>query len=193
MGTLRTTGSSGVALTFDDGPSPVWTPRVLSLLRQAHVKATFCLVGKEVRRHPDLVRAIVADGHTLCNHSWDHDMRLGSHSSRYIKANLARTNNAIRAAVPGARIDYFRQPGGYWTRREIAVVNGMKMVPLHWSVDPQDWRQPPASTIIRTLIRHITKGAIVLMHDGGGNRRPTYLALRRVLPYLIRRFHLISL
>lgn len=192
-GSLRTTGSKGVALTFDDGPSPIWTPRVLRLLRQSHVKATFCLVGTEVRRHPDLVRAIVRDGHTLCNHSWDHDMRLGSHSSRYIRANLARTNSAIRTAVPGARIDYFRQPGGLWTSREIAVVNGMKLVPLHWSVDPQDWRKPPASTIVRNLVHYTTSGAVVLMHDGGGNRRGTYYALRKVLPYLKRRFHLISL
>ena len=69
-----------VALTFDDGPDPTYTPQVLALLRPYRVKATFCVVGENAQAHPDLVRQIVADGHTLCNHSWHHDVLLGTRS-----------------------------------------------------------------------------------------------------------------
>ncbi|MGH3713276.1 MAG: polysaccharide deacetylase family protein [Micromonosporaceae bacterium] len=192
-GSVITTGSDGVGLTFDDGPSPAWTPKVLALLRRARVKATFCLVGLEVQRHPGLVQAIVRDGHTLCNHSWDHDLRLGSRKPGEIKANLARTNRAILRAVPGARIGYYRQPGGVWTARAVGVARSMGMTPLHWSVDPQDWRKPPAHQISGTVLRHTRKGSVVLLHDGGGDRHTTYHALRTVLPQLTRRFRLVSL
>ncbi|MGH3646589.1 MAG: polysaccharide deacetylase family protein [Micromonosporaceae bacterium] len=192
-GSMRTTGSDDVSLTFDDGPNPVWTPRVLKLLRSAKVKATFCLVGVEAQRHPKLVQAIVRDGHTLCNHSWDHDLRLGSRKPPAIRSNLARTNRAIHRAVPGARIAYFRQPGGRWTARSVKIARSLGMTPLHWSVDPHDWRKPPATEISRNVMRHTKKGAIVLLHDGGGDRYTTYVAVRTVLPKLKRRFHLTPL
>ena len=80
FGSLATTGTAAVALTFDDGPDPQYTPQVLALLREYEVKATFCVVGENAQSHPDLVQAIVAEGHTLCNHSWHHDVTLGSRS-----------------------------------------------------------------------------------------------------------------
>src|SRR5690606_8260504 len=120
-GALRTTGSAEVALTFDDGPSPKWTPKVLQLLRKAKIKATFCLIGVEAKRHPKLVKAIVADQHSLCNHSWDHDMQLGSRSAAHIRKDITRTNEAIKRAAPGATIEYFRQPGGTWTKRSVGI------------------------------------------------------------------------
>ena len=192
-GSQQFTGSEAVALTFDDGPSPKWTPKVLALLRRHRLKATFCMVGVEVKRHPKLVRDIVRDGHTLCNHSWDHDMRLGKRSAAYIKRNLARTNAAILAAAPGSSVPYFRQPGGMWTRRGVQVARGLGMTPLHWTVDPQDWRKPPASQIASFVRRETKRGTIVLLHDGGGDRSHTYTALRQVLPHLTRRFHLTAL
>ncbi|MGH3736095.1 MAG: polysaccharide deacetylase family protein [Micromonosporaceae bacterium] len=192
-GSVITTGSDGVGLTFDDGPHPVWTPKILKLLRGARVKATFCLVGVEAQRHPKLVQAIVRDGHTLCNHSWDHDLRLGGRTAAQVRSNLVRTNRAILRAVPGARIGYFRQPGGVWTARSVSVARAMGMTTLHWSVDPQDWRKPPAKKIIHSVLHHTRKGGIVLLHDGGGDRATTYAALRTLLPTLTRRFRLVPL
>ncbi|MGH3662192.1 MAG: polysaccharide deacetylase family protein [Micromonosporaceae bacterium] len=192
-GSMRFTDSRAVALTFDDGPSPHWTPKVLALLKKAHVKATFCIIGQEARRHPKLVRAIVRAGHTLCNHSWAHDMDLGARSDRSITSNLLDTNAAIREAAPAAEIKYYRQPGGQWTARLVRVAKSLGMRPLHWDVDPQDWRRPPAGHISHTVIRHTKQGSIVLLHDGGGDRSTTYWALQRILPNLTRRFQLVRL
>ena len=107
-----TTQSRSVALTFDDGPDPVNTPRLLDLLRRHRVTATFCLVGHRARDHKDIVRRIVADGHTLCNHSWQHLQDLGKRRSAYLARDLEATNEQIHKAVPGAPIRYFRAPYG---------------------------------------------------------------------------------
>ncbi len=193
FGSRRTTGTPEVALTFDDGPDPSQTPQALSLLRRYGVKATFCLVGLNVKAFPGLVRQIAADGHTLCNHSWQHDVRLGARSRASIQADLARTNEAIRDAAPGARVSYYRQPGGAWTASVVAVSRELGMTPLHWTVDPQDWRKPGAGSIASTVNSGTTRGAIVLLHDAGGDRRGTISALRSILPNLGRRFRLRAL
>ncbi|MFU8875240.1 polysaccharide deacetylase family protein [Micromonospora sp. SL4-19] len=193
FGSLTTTGSSRIALTFDDGPDPQYTPQVLALLRNYGVKATFCVVGENVQSHPELVQAIVAEGHTLCNHSWDHDESLGQRSSATIRADLLRTNEAIRAAVPGAPIAYFRQPGGNWTQPVVSVCRGLGMAPLHWAVDPSDWQAPGATRITSVVMNETGPGSIVLMHDAGGDRAGTVEALRRLLPELMARYQLEAL
>jgi len=193
FGSRRTTGATNVALTFDDGPDPRYTPEVLGMLREYRVRATFCLVGLNASRFPHLVRAIAADGHTLCNHSWDHDMRLGAKSPDAIRANLSRTNDAIRAAAPGASISYYRQPGGNWTPTIVAVAGEFGMTSLDWTIDPQDWRGPAAGSIAAAVDAGTAPGAIVLLHDGGGDRSGTIVALRSILPNLTRRFQLAPL
>jgi peptidoglycan/xylan/chitin deacetylase (PgdA/CDA1 family) len=192
-GTWRTTGAEYVALTFDDGPDPRWTPGVLELLRKHRVKATFCVVGQLVEAHPQLLRDIAADGHTLCNHSWDHDFGLGSRPAADIRQDLERTTAAIHAAVPGARVSYYRQPGGAWTDRVVKVAAELGMSSLHWDVDPQDWARPGAGAISRLVASTTTQGAIVLLHDGGGERHGTVQALRSFLPDLAGRLRLAAL
>ncbi|WDZ85562.1 polysaccharide deacetylase family protein [Micromonospora cathayae] len=192
-GARSTTGDARVALTFDDGPDPYYTPQALAALRAYGVTATFCLVGENAQAHPDLVRAIVADGHTLCNHSWNHDVLLGGRSRQTIQTDLLRTNQAIRAAVPDARIAYFRQPGGAWTYPVVSVSHELGMMPLHWTVDPSDWRAPGAATIAARVTAGTGPGSIVLMHDSGGNRQGTVDALYRILPDLASRFHVTAL
>jgi len=192
-GSRPTTGAEYVALTFDDGPDPRYTPQVLDLLREYDVKATFCVVGQLAEAYPNLIRDIAADGHTLCNHSWDHDIGLGSRSVQEIRANLTRTNEAIEAAAPGARVSYYRQPGGAWTDRVVDVAEELGMSSLHWAVDPQDWALPGADQIAAVVIRGTADGAIVLLHDGGGERQDTVTALREFLPVLAARHRLDAL
>jgi peptidoglycan/xylan/chitin deacetylase (PgdA/CDA1 family) len=192
-GARMSTGTPQVALSFDDGPDPTYTPQTLAQLRRYRVKATFCLVGENARAFPDLVRAIAADGHTLCNHSWAHDTGLGLRSRAAIRADLKATNAAIRAAVPTAKVSYFRQPGGMWTAGVVAVAKELGMSSLHWEVDPQDWRKPGAGSISSTVNAGTRRGAIVLLHDAGGDRRGTVAALRSILPNLTRRFQLVAL
>jgi peptidoglycan-N-acetylglucosamine deacetylase len=197
-GVLKTTGSAGVALTFDDGPSPEYTPQILGLLRKYGVKATFCLIGVNVRSHPELVQAIVRDGHTLCNHTWSHDLNLGRRPPEEIRSDLQRTSDEIHAAVPGVPIRYFRHPGGNFTPAAVKIAREMGMVSIGWAVDPRDWetgRQGPAMTghIVTTVERYATAGAIVLSHDGGGDRHWTVEAYQTLLPWLTQRFKLVAM
>ncbi|MEU8296052.1 polysaccharide deacetylase family protein [Micromonospora sp. NPDC048909] len=187
-GLRRTTGVRPVALTFDDGPSPTWTPKILDRLRAAKVTATFCLVGREAQRHPELVRRIVREGHQLCNHSWKHNIDLGRLPVAEIRADLVRTNKAIQTAAPGAPIAFYRQPGGRWTPEVVAVAKQLGMRSLHWSVDPQDWAKPPATTIKHRVLAAVRPGSIVLLHDGGGDRAATFAACPAVIADLKRRF-----
>ncbi|MDZ5447098.1 polysaccharide deacetylase family protein [Micromonospora sp. 4G57] len=193
FGARTTTGTSRVALTFDDGPDPRYTSQVLTILREHHVTATFCVVGENAQKHPDLVQAIVADGHTLCNHSWNHDVTLGRRSPDAIRADLLRTNDAIRAAVPHATVAYYRQPGGAWTTSLVSLAQELGMIPLHWSADPSDWRAPGAERIAATVMASVQAGSILLLHDAGGDRQGTVEALDRILPALTNRFQVEAL
>jgi peptidoglycan/xylan/chitin deacetylase (PgdA/CDA1 family) len=193
FGARLSTGTPQVALTFDDGPDPTWTPATLDLLRRYRVKATFCLVGINARAFPELVRRIADEGHTLCNHSWTHDVGMGFRSRESIRADLERTNAAIREAAPGHKVSYYRQPGGAWTSAIVSVARELGMTSLHWAVDPQDWRKPGAGSISSTVTSATRRGSIVLLHDAGGDRRGTVTALRTILPNLIRRFQLRAL
>jgi peptidoglycan-N-acetylglucosamine deacetylase len=193
FGSWRNTGTYELALTFDDGPDPRWTPRVLELLRLYRVKATFCLVGVSVVAFPHLVREIAAGGHTLCNHSWRHDLGLGSRGHGAILTDMQRTNDAIRAAAPGVKISYFRHPGGRWSEAAVAAAKSLGMTSLHWDVDPKDWLNPGARAISTMVTSKAIPGAIVLLHDGGGDRSGTVQALGSILPNLVARFPLVAL
>ncbi|MEU7975733.1 polysaccharide deacetylase family protein [Micromonospora sp. NPDC049089] len=193
FGAHATTGTPRLALTFDDGPDPRYTPQVLALLREYDVRATFCVVGENAQNHPDLIQSIVDDGHTLCNHSWHHDVGLGTRSADAIRSDLLRTNAAIRAAVPNAPIVWYRQPGGAWTYPVVSVARQLGMTPLHWSVDPSDWELPGATKITATVLSQAAPGSVVLLHDAGGDRQGTMDALRRILPDLTARFELEAL
>jgi peptidoglycan/xylan/chitin deacetylase (PgdA/CDA1 family) len=196
-GSVRRTGSEGVALTFDDGPDPVNTPLILDVLRQHGVKATFCLVGFRARDDPDLVRRIAGEGHTLCNHSWQHLFNLAKRPPEYIRADLVRTNETIRAAAPGARIGYFRAPGGYFTAGLSALASGLGMAPIYWEVDPRDWDhrgatdQAHIARVIGAVQKYTRPGSIVLSHDNG--QPDTIEAYRTLLPWLKARFNLVAL
>ncbi|PZG00611.1 polysaccharide deacetylase family protein, partial [Micromonospora deserti] len=192
-GLHRTTGVRAVALTFDDGPDPVWTPKVLDRLRAAGVPATFCVVGTQVRRHPQLVRRIVREGHQLCNHSWHHDMDLGRRPVGQIRADLVRTNKAIQAAAPGAKVPFYRQPGGRWTPEVVAVAEQLGMRSLHWTVDPQDWGKPTAAKITERVYVAARPGAVVLLHDGGGDRGATLTACPGMITDLKHRYGITKL
>jgi peptidoglycan/xylan/chitin deacetylase (PgdA/CDA1 family) len=167
-GSRRSTGTPQVALTFDDGPDPRWTPQVLALLRSYHVKATFCVVGVRVAEFPGVVRQIAAEGHTLCNHSWVHDMGLGKRGKAAIIGDLSRTNDAIRAAAPQVRVSYYRQPGGMWSQDLVQCARQLGMTSLHWQVDPSDWARPGPVAIASAVISATVPRAVVLLHDGGG-------------------------
>ncbi|BCJ44571.1 hydrolase [Actinoplanes ianthinogenes] len=197
-GSRLTTGTKAVALTFDDGPDPANTPALLKILAKEKVKATFCLVGENVKAHPDLVRKIAAGGHALCNHTWNHDLRLGKKKPAQIRADMQRTNAAIRAAVPNAKIAYFRAPGGNFTGQIVKVAKELGMSSIYWKVDPRDWEHGRTESdgahtnrVIGSVKRNTHAGAIVLSHDYA--QPDTIRAYRVLIPWLRKRFHLIAL
>ncbi|KWX01340.1 Polysaccharide deacetylase [Carbonactinospora thermoautotrophica] len=176
-----------VALTLDDGPHPRYTPQVLALLRQYRVRATFCLIGTQVRAHPELVRQIVADGHWLCNHTMTHDDRLRRRPDDRVQYEIGAAKRLIEQVAPGARVRYFRAPGGNWSPRLTTAAAAQEMQPLGWSVDPRDWeRGRSAASIVRQVHRQLAPGSVILLHDGGGNRAATVAALRVLIPQLLR-------
>lgn len=199
-GVQATTESTGVALTFDDGPDPNWTPKMLALLKKHDVKATFCLVGVQVQQFPQLVRDIVADGHTLCNHTWKHDTKLGTRGEDAIRADIQKTQDAILAAAPGSEVKFFRHPGGMWTPRAVKVASSLGMASIGWDVDPMDWNiaKYPAGNPMRDHILQVVRtqtqaGSIVLSHDAGGDRAGTLAAYEILIPELKQKFQLTAL
>jgi peptidoglycan/xylan/chitin deacetylase (PgdA/CDA1 family) len=171
-----------VSLTFDDGPNPPDTLRLLAVLRRHHVKAVFCLVGDQVSAHPEVARRIAAEGHVLCNHSLHHD-DLAAATPEQIRADLAETSRLIRQAVPGARIAYFRAPYGSWGQSpQVAADLGLQ--PLGWRFDIADWEPPGTDVLVQRIRDRITPGAVALMHDGGGDRSQTVEAVDRIIPEL---------
>jgi len=170
-----------LALTFDDGISD-YTTEVLDLLDQYHVKATFCVVGDNVVRYPKTLRRIVAAGHALCNHSSHHD-DLGSAPQARVAADIEATDAAIATAAPGAVVTYFRAPYGDWGSTP-AVAARLGHTPLAWAIDAEDWKLPGTGTIVAHVTSRLTPGAVVLLHDGGGDRRQTIDALKILIPRL---------
>ena len=175
-------GGRTVGFTFDDGPDPTNTPRLLDVLRRNHVRAVFCLWGEHAQQYPELVRRIVAEGHILCNHSLRHEI-METWTPEQIRANLLATNAIIHKAVPWARIQYFRAPNGLWGRTpEVAASLGLQ--PLGWRLAIGDWDPPGTDVLIDRLMTGITEGAVVVMHDGGGDRTQTVEAVAAVIPRL---------
>ncbi|MEV0416207.1 polysaccharide deacetylase family protein [Streptomyces sp. NPDC050448] len=186
LGISRLAQGSGhdIAITIDDGPDPRWTPEVLKVLRQNHVKATFCMIGTSAQKYPGLVREVAAEGHQLCDHSVDHDVTMDHKPVAYQRQQIVDAKAMIEKAAPGVAVNYYRAPGGAFTpdSRAIATASGMR--PLGWSVDPKDWSRPGLPALVTALEGKLPQQPTVLFHDGGGDRSETVAALKKYLPWL---------
>jgi peptidoglycan-N-acetylglucosamine deacetylase len=158
-------GARGVALTFDDGPSPEHTPRVLALLDQAGVKATFFVIGRKAEAHPELVREIAARGHAVALHSHAHDRLFSLRSARYVERDLRRGLDVIER-ITGARPALFRPPVGHTSPRMARVVDALDLDIIGWSARGFDGLAgaTPEGVAAR-VIPGLRDGAIVLLHD----------------------------
>jgi peptidoglycan-N-acetylglucosamine deacetylase len=153
-----------IAMTFDDGPSAENTPRLLEMLKQRNIKATFFLIGQNVASNPDLVRRILADGHEIGNHSWTHP-QLSKLSDDRVTMEITKTQDAIKDAS-GFTPTLLRPPYGAITPRQREWVEdrfGLNVI--LWSVDPFDWKRPGASVITQRILSQTRPGAIILSHD----------------------------
>lgn len=174
-----------VALTFDDGPNPPYTNALLEVLRKHDVQATFFVVGKNLEKYPDVGRAIVADGHTIGNHTYAHDF------SNYLKhltldRDIERNQDLI-ARLLGQRPMFFRPPWLFrqpWLLRHIRKL-GLTPVSGVFGSEREIF-QPPAATMVNRALQKIHPGTILIFHDGynasGGNRQETVAAIDLLIP-----------
>jgi peptidoglycan/xylan/chitin deacetylase (PgdA/CDA1 family) len=173
-----------VALTFDDGPAASTGP-LLDVLAEDDVHATFFMVGRNVEKHPDLARRVVADGHVVGNHSYSHS-NLDLQLEARVGDELDRTSDAIFKAT-GVRSKLFRPPFGDEDGLVLHEAKAAGYVSVEWSVSSKDWKRPGADRIVANVLAHVHDGAIILMHDGGGDRSETIVAVARLIPELRRR------
>ncbi|MEM5345620.1 chitooligosaccharide deacetylase NodB [Paraburkholderia azotifigens] len=191
-----------VYLTFDDGPHPIWTPKVLDLLAQQQVPATFCVLGVYAAQYPQLIQRMVSEGHDVANHTMTH-RDLSKCEPDQIRREIAEANATIQRACPTAAVRYMRAPYGIWTSAVIGESAKAGLMALHWSVDPRDWSRPGADAIVDAVLTSVRPGSIVLLHDGfpseeselhdrAASREQTVMALSRLLPALKERNLVIS-
>ncbi len=158
-----------LALTFDDGPNPVWTPRLLDVLANYGVRATFFLVGSHAVAEPALVRRIVAAGHLIGNHSWSHP-NLALSGGRRIQQELIRTSQALEQ-ITAKPVRFFRPPFGARRPIVLRIARRLGMTPVLWNAMTSDWNNPSADSITSHLIHSIDhversgSAANVVLHD----------------------------
>lgn len=154
-----------IALTYDDGPNPPYTDRILRVLEQEQVHATFFLVGRAVKAYPATVRREVRDGDAVGNHTWDHS-DLIMLDALHIRETLERTNEAI-AQTTGTQTQIMRPPFGVRDWQVLAQARRLGFTPVMWSVPlARDWEYPPPQVIAQRILRYVRNGSIVVLHDG---------------------------
>ena len=153
-----------LALTFDDGPHPAYTPKLLAILKQYNVRATFFLVGKMAEQYPDLVRAEMAAGHELGNHTYHHvnllEIPVGAVATE-IKA-CGEVIQGITGQAPGL----FRPPGGDYDKRVAETAESLGYTMVLWTDDPADYASPGVKLVTSRVLCDLSDGGIVLLHDG---------------------------
>jgi peptidoglycan/xylan/chitin deacetylase (PgdA/CDA1 family) len=152
-----------IAMSFDDGPSPTFTPRLLDILKQRGIKVTFFVIGKNVKHSPEIVARAAAEGHEIGNHTWSHPL-LTKLSDAQDQQEINETSEAIFKAT-GKKPLLFRPPYGAINQRVSNLVeqDGMKIV--LWSVDPDDWKRPGSEVVEQRILKGAKPGAIIISHD----------------------------
>ena len=149
-----------VALTFDDGPHPVYTPMMLDGLKEKNVKATFFLLGQQVEKYPHIIKRMSEEGHLIGNHSYKHE-QLSKLSSIQACSQVNRTNELIYT-ITGTYPEYLRPPFGDWKDDLDCDVN---MIEVLWDLDTLDWSTQNKAKIVKKVVTNIKEGDIILMHD----------------------------
>ncbi len=181
-----------VALTFDDGPSPTWTPQILDVLKEGQAKATFFMLGEHVEKYPEVARRVASEGHEIGNHTYDH------HTLIYYKTpELEKEINDAQVAIfkaTGLTTKYFRPPKAWLTENEKKDIKRMGYEVILWSLNSKDWVTFDDRFIVKYILHYVHPGDILLFHDSGGvfkpeggNRKETVKAVSRLIRKLRER------
>src|SRR5439155_1598741 len=178
-----------VASTFDDGPDPRWTPKILDILKTANAKAAFFLVGVNAEKYPGLVRRIVNEGHEIGNHTYYHP-NLALAWPEHVRLELNATQLLIET-ITGRATTLFRPPYAADTQPSqmselmpLQIAQDLSYLVVLENIDPQDWAKPGADIILQRIKQQRRDGSIILLHDAGGDRSQTVAALPRILDWL---------
>ena len=182
-------GEHQVAITFDDGPDPRWTPKILDILKAANVKAAFFLVGVNAEHYPGLVRRIVDEGHEIGNHTYYHP-NLALCWPEHVRLELNATQLLLES-ITGRATTLFRPPYAADTSPSqlseltpLQIAQDLNYLVVLENIDPQDWAKPGADIILQRVKQQRRDGSIILLHDAGGDRSQTVEALPRILDWL---------
>jgi len=178
-----------VAITFDDGPSPKWTPEILDALKAAQVKATFFMIGEHVKLYPDLAKRVADEGHEIGNHTYDHH-GIFYYKTEELDKEIRDTQEEIYKAV-GITTKYFRPPKAWLTAREKKEIKRIGYETVLWSLNSKDWVNFDDRYIIKYILHYVRPGDILLFHDSGGvfhpdngNREETVKTIPRLIEKL---------
>lgn len=178
-------GKRRVALTFDDGPHPRYTPQILDILAEYGVEATFFMVGSNAAYHPELVERVLAEGHEIGNHT-EHHYHTANMTADKLTADILACAETLSRFTGGAAPRLFRPPEGVFNEEIKALCEKEGYTIVMWSVDTRDWAHTPVCEIVSGVRENVRDGAIILMHDFIGKNSPTPAALRQIIPMLQR-------
>lgn len=153
-----------ISITFDDGPHPKYTPRVLALLKKHHAKATFFCIGKHIKKHPELFKNIIDDGHTVGNHTYSHSNAFGFFKTETVIAELNKTNELVNE-VSTLEMMLFRPAFGVTNPRIKKALKSTQLIPIGWSKRSLDTTTLSANTILKRITKNLKKGDVILLHD----------------------------
>lgn len=175
-----------IALTFDDGPDPEYTPEILDILKKNQAKATFFLIGQHMEEYPEIVKREVEEGHEIENHTFSHIV-LQQMTNESFMNDINRADQLIQKYQPSS-VKMFRPPGGGLNLNETVIDSLRKehfeIVLWTWHQDTEDWKRPGVGRIVNTVTKNAKNGDIIILHDAGGDRSQTVAALKQFIPQL---------
>jgi peptidoglycan-N-acetylglucosamine deacetylase len=191
-----------LALTFDDGPNPAWTPRLLDVLASHRTRATFFMVGLHAAAEPALVRRVAAAGHLIGCHSWSH-LNLARTRAPKVREELERTVQTLEE-ITGQKVQFFRPPFGARRPAVLRIAREMGLQPVLWNAMTSDWENPSADQIAEKLIRKVDRltrqgrAANIVLHDGShmdmaANRGPSVAAAGQLLTHYKESYRFVTL
>ena len=155
-----------IALTFDDGPSPVWTPLILNELKKTNTKATFFMIGHHVNSYPEVARRVAQEGHLIANHGYAHSVLI-YYTPEELEEEIKYTEYVIQQTT-GQTTKYFRPPKAWLRKAEKQKILSMGYKVILWSLNSKDWVTFDSRYIVKYLLQHVQNGDILLFHDSGG-------------------------
>ena len=152
-----------ISISFDDGPTPGVTEVVLDELKKRNIRSTFFMIGKRVVAAPDLAKRVLAEGHEVCNHTFNH-LKLNSLPDQQVDWEIQKTQDTIGELL-NLRPAWLRPPYGAFRKNQMGIPQSKELGVVFWSVDPRDWSQPGEAKIVDTILTETKAGSIILCHD----------------------------